>query len=1033
CGFGRAAASVFEKEDLRARAALPQRLRAAVHAALRARDPSAGAFSYVPTYAAAGGGSRDVSAAANPWFDVAHDDAPESPLIAFVNPRSGGRLGPVLKSRLQELIGEDQAALVTSGWLRRSSELHNALIRALAGTARPHLALPLYAHLLRAGLLPTPHTLPSLLKSLALSPAVPGAPGLALAVHAHAVKLGLAGFLLVSNALIRVHAGLLGRLSDALMLLRTAASVDASTFNTLITAYARAGRVADARLLFDEMPARNAVSWSAMVNGYVQAGDGREALGLFTRMQAEGVCLDDMVLVGVLAACTQLGVLEQGKWVHGYLKANNIRITVFLGTALVDMYSKCGEVQLAMEVFNGMKEKNVLAWTTMIKGLAMHGRGSEALMLFSQMESLGVKPDDIAFIGALCACTHTGLVDKGRELFNSMVRKYGIKPKIEHYGCMVDLLARNGLLNEARDMVEKMPMKPDALIWGALMAGCRFHKNVELAEYVVKHWIELEPDKSGAYVLLGNIYAASGRHASAREIRHLMREKGVDKTPGCSTVEIKGVIHQFIVGDLSHPFIEEILAKWEEIDSRIRLEEGYVPDKKEVLLDIEEEEKEGALSRHSEKMAIAFTLIKTSDDMPIRIVKNLRVCHDCHHVTKLISKVFDLTVVKPSDFVEYALACLEQLADAGDHSAKSIRHNLRVMVAGGDGTVGWVLGCLGDLYVQNREPVPPVAVIPLGTGNDLSRSFGWGASFPFGWKAAAKRSLYKAIFGSVSCLDSWHVVVSMPGRGDEEEEEELDLPHSLRNLGECTFYDDGTAEGELPETVSCFDGVFYNYFSIGMDAQVAYGFHHLRDEKPFLASGPLSNKLIYAGYTCKQGWFFTQCISDPELRGLRNIIRLSIKKMDSSEWENIPVPSSVRAIVALNLHNYASGRNPWGNLKPEYLEKRGFVEAQSDDGLLEIFGLKQGWHASLVMVELISAKHIAQAAAIRLEIKGGQWRDAYMQMDGEPWKQPLNPEYSTFVDIKKRWKSPSPCLAGAAKKIFSFQLGTQRLNPNDDW
>ncbi|KAM3190298.1 hypothetical protein ACQJBY_068465 [Aegilops geniculata] len=443
--------------------------------------------------------------------------------------------------------------------------------------------------------------------------------------------------------------------------------------------------------------------------------------------------------------------------------------------------------------------------------------------------------------------------------------------------------------------------------------------------------------------------------------------------------------------------------------------------------------------------------------------------------------VFDITVVKPSAFVEYGLGCLEQLADSGDHSARSVRNNLRVMVAGGDGTVGWVLGCLGELYVQNRGPVPPVAVIPLGTGNDLSRSFGWGASFPFSWKAAAKRSLYKAILGTVSCLDSWHIVVSMP---EEGEEQELDLPHSLRHLGECIFYDDGTAEGELAETVCCFDGVFYNYFSIGMDAQVAYGFHQLRDEKPFLASGPLSNKtkkkrreysaghkseplvspvpclqsaptsrdlscapskkneispvmfahhpaasiadkgkvgsdncsiylkLIYAGYTCKQGWFFTQCISDPELRGLTNIIRLSIKKMDSSEWEHIPVPSSVRDIVALNLHNYASGRNPWGNLKPEYLEKKGFVEAQSDDGLLEIFGLKQGWHASLVMVELISAKHIAQAAAIRLEIKGGQWRDAYMQMDGEPWKQPLSTEYSTFVDIK-RVPYPSMIISGA--------------------
>jgi pentatricopeptide repeat protein len=309
------------------------------------------------------------------------------------------------------------------------------------------------------------------------------------------------------------------------------------------------------------------------------------------------------------------------------------------------MYAKCGEVQLGIEVFEGMKDKNVLTWTTMIKGLAMHGRGSDALRLFSQMESLGVQPDDIAFIGALCACTHTGLVDKGRELFDSMVNRYGIKPKIEHYGCMVDLLARNGLLNEAREMVQKMPTKPDALIWGALMAGCRFHKNVELAEYVIKHWIELEPDKSGAYVLLANIYSASGRHASAREIRHVMREKGVEKIPGCSNVEIKGVIHQFIVGDLSHPCIKDILTKWHEIDSRIRLEEGYVPDKKEVLLDIEEEEKEGSLSRHSEKLAIAFALISTSDNMPIRIVKNLRVCQDCHHVTKLISKVYGREIV----------------------------------------------------------------------------------------------------------------------------------------------------------------------------------------------------------------------------------------------------------------------------------------------------------------------------------------------------------------------------------------------------
>ncbi|XP_074571398.1 diacylglycerol kinase 4-like [Curcuma longa] len=358
-------------------------------------------------------------------------------------------------------------------------------------------------------------------------------------------------------------------------------------------------------------------------------------------------------------------------------------------------------------------------------------------------------------------------------------------------------------------------------------------------------------------------------------------------------------------------------------------------------------------------------------------------------------QVFDLSVSKPSDFVQFGLACLERMADLGDDCAKATRENMRVMVAGGDGTVGWVLESLGQLYEESREPILPIGIIPLGTGNDLSRSFGWGGSFPLTWRSAVKRSLYKAITGPICRLDSWHIVVSVPV-GDL-----IKLPHSLRHLGESTFTPDGYIEGLLPETMTCFDGAFYNYFSIGMDAQVAYDFHHLRDEKPYLAQGPLTNKLIYTGYTCKQGWFFTPCISDPSLRGLKHILRLSIKRINCLEWEQIPVPSSVRAIVMLNLHNYASGRNPWGNLKPEYLEKRGFVEAQMDDGLLEIFGFKQGWHASLVMVEIISAKHIAQASAIRLEIRGGEWRNAYMQMDGEPWKQAMNTEYSSFVEIKR--------------------------------
>lgn len=358
-------------------------------------------------------------------------------------------------------------------------------------------------------------------------------------------------------------------------------------------------------------------------------------------------------------------------------------------------------------------------------------------------------------------------------------------------------------------------------------------------------------------------------------------------------------------------------------------------------------------------------------------------------------QVFDLSNVRPHEFVEYGLGCLEKFASLGDNCAKETREKLRIVVAGGDGTVGWVLGCLGELHKQGRSPIPPTAVIPLGTGNDLSRSFGWGGSFPFSWRAAIKKTLDRAIHAPTSRLDSWKLLISMPAGID------LDTPHSLKQTEEVVLDQGLEIEGKLPEKISCYQGVFYNYFSIGMDAQVAYGFHHLRNDKPYLAQGPISNKLIYSGYSCKQGWFFTPCMADPGLRGLKNILRLHVKRLNSSDWEVVPIPSTVRSIVALNLHSYASGRNPWGKLKPEYMEKKGFVEANADDGLLEVFGFKQGWHASFVMVELISAKHIAQAAAIRFELRGGAWKRGFMQMDGEPWKQPLQNEFSTFVDIER--------------------------------
>ncbi|MQL82378.1 hypothetical protein Taro_014860, partial [Colocasia esculenta] len=542
-------------------------------------------------------------------------------------------------------VRQAHARLAISGLLSASAVfLHNKLIRAYGQVApgAPLDAVFVYSHLRRCELSPDSHTFPFLLKACSRAPEASAA---GRAAQAHAIKLGFDGHLFVNNALIYFYA-VRGELRCARRLLKGSALTDSVSYNTMISGYVKVGDVGSARKLFDKMPARNVITWSAMVAGHVQCGEARDGLALFSRMQAEGFQPNEGTLVSVLSACAQVGALEQGKWVHGYLQSKGIGTNVFLGTSLIDMYAKCGEVELALEVFNGMNEKNLLSWTTMIKGLATHGRGIEALHLFSEMEKSGILPDDIAFIGALCACSHAGLVEKGRHIFDSMSKVYGINPKIEHYGCLVDVLARNGRLEEAMGIVQSMPMRPDGYIWTAIMAGCRFHGNVRLAELVVKRLIQLEPNNGGVYVQLANIYAASGRHKDARDVWALMKRKGVEKTPGCSSVEMGGLVHQFIVGDMSHPQMDAILAKWEEIEGLIKLE-GYVPDHKEVLLEVEEEEKDNMLARHSEKLAIAFALLDTGYGAaePIRILKNLRVCSDCHHVTKLVSKVYSREIV----------------------------------------------------------------------------------------------------------------------------------------------------------------------------------------------------------------------------------------------------------------------------------------------------------------------------------------------------------------------------------------------------
>ncbi|CAK9137545.1 unnamed protein product [Ilex paraguariensis] len=413
---------------------------------------------------------------------------------------------------------------------------------------------------------------------------------------------------------------------------------------SLIDMNAKCGCVANARTLFDQMTQRDVVSWSAMIAGYSQASRCKEALALFHEMQKANVEPNEVTMVSVLSSCAVLGALETGKWVHFYIRKKKLKLTVTLGTALVDFYAKCGAIENAVEVFQKLPSKNLLSWTVLIQGLASNGQGIRALKFFNLMREKNIKPNDVTFIGVLCACSHAGLVDEGRDFFVSMTRDFDIEPRVEHYGCMVDILGRAGLIEEAYQFIKNMPIKPNAIIWRTLLASCRLHRNVEIGEESLKHVVRLELANSVDYILLSNIYASVGRLEDASSVRNQMKERGIKKTPGCSLIELDGVIHEFLAEDNKHPLSDEIYTATEDMINHIKLA-GYVPNIAEARLDAEEGDREASVSHHSEKLAIAFGLIRTSPGATIRITKNLRICRDCHSAAKMVSNVFKREIV----------------------------------------------------------------------------------------------------------------------------------------------------------------------------------------------------------------------------------------------------------------------------------------------------------------------------------------------------------------------------------------------------
>ncbi|KAI6681714.1 hypothetical protein NL676_035595 [Syzygium grande] len=617
----------------------------------------------------------------------------------------------------------------------------NTIIRGHCLSDTPGLAIHIYVRMLLRGAMPNSYTFPFLLKSCAKA----GLGDEGKQIHSHVVKLGLESDAFVHTSLINMYAQS-GELDSARLVFEKRLHRDAVSYTALLTGYASTGQMDEAKQLFENIPVRDVVSWNAMIAGYSECGQFEEAMETFRGMQKVNVMPNESTMVTVLSACAQSGSIELGKWIHcwiedhkmgsnlrlvnalidmyskcgdvetaqglfngmslkdviswnvmigGYthmnrykealvlfremLKSNvepndvtflnvlpscaclcaldlgkwihtyinknfNSSTSTALYTSLIDMYAKCGNVVAAEQVFNGMKSKSLSSWNAMISGLAIHGEVEKALGLFSTMVNEGLKPDDVTFVGVLSACNHAGSLELGRSYFSSMIQDYKISPKLQHYGCVVDLLGKNGLFDEVEALIESMNVKPDGAIWGSLLEACRAQGQVELGEIFAHHLFELEPDNPGAYVLLSNIYAKAGRWDDVARTRTKLNDKGMKKVPGSTSIEVDSVVHEFLVGDKTHPQSKDIYMMLDEIDRLLEMA-GFVPDTTEVLYDMDEEWKECALSHHSEKLAIAFGLISTKPRTTIRIAKNLRVCRNCHSATKLISKIFNREII----------------------------------------------------------------------------------------------------------------------------------------------------------------------------------------------------------------------------------------------------------------------------------------------------------------------------------------------------------------------------------------------------
>ncbi|KAI3794747.1 hypothetical protein L1987_37384 [Smallanthus sonchifolius] len=565
-----------------------------------------------------------------------------------------------LYSRCGDLFSAER---IFSKMDHRDGVSYNTLISGLAQKGLSEKALQLYENMQSDalkpdsvtihGLRPNQYTYPSILRTCTAVSAL----DLGEQIHSHVVKTGF--------------------------------QLNVYVCSVLIDMYSKHGDLHTAQKILNRLNEKDVVSWTAMIAGYAQHDLFDEALKTFEEMLTIGIQPDNIGFSSAISACAGIQAINQGRQIHGQSIVCGYSSDLSIGNALVCLYARCGLITEAYLAFEKINLKDNVSWNALVSGFAQsgnyeeslkvfskmnefgvevnmftygsavsaaanttnitqgkqihgrmiktgysqHGCGEEAIELFEEMKRFGYTPNYVTFVGVLTACSHVRLVDKGLEYFNSMSQDYGLVPLAEHYACVVDILGRAGLLIRALEFIKSMPIEPDPMVWRTLLSACTVHKNKEIGEISAKHLLELEPEDSATYVLLSNMYAVSGKWDDRNRTRKLMKDRGVKKVPGRSWIEIKNTVHAFFVGDRLHPLADEIYEYLDVINKRAA-DIGYVQDRYSLLNDLEQELKDPSTCIHSEKLAITFGLFTLSNNIPLRVMKNLRVCNDCHNWIK---------------------------------------------------------------------------------------------------------------------------------------------------------------------------------------------------------------------------------------------------------------------------------------------------------------------------------------------------------------------------------------------------------------